>query len=175
MEGAAGFARDLEGMLEEATRGLGAALKGFRSPHPGGHVGAVWEHVRGFVHAVDWSERWIQGLLAAQAAVFVAVLATRRSVRAQLVLFAVCGGAIYLAERLNALAGVHWESFASQNYFDKQGVFAAAMLSGPLLLDLVVIQVNILVLLVKDLIKLKRMELRQRARERASEEGKKVQ
>ena len=49
------------------------------------------------------------------------------------------------------------------------------MLSGPLLLDLVVIQVNILVLLVKDLIKLKRMELRQRARERASEEGKKVQ
>ena len=70
---------------------------------------------------------------------------------------------------------MHWESFASQNYFDKQGVFAAAMLSGPLLLDLVVIQVNILVLLVKDLIKLKRMELRQRARERASEEGKKVQ
>ena len=99
MDGAAGLARDLEGMLEEATRGLGAALKGFRSPHPGGHVGAVWEHVQGFVHAVDWSERWIQGLLAAQAAVFVAVLATRRSVRAQLVLFAVCGGAIYLAER----------------------------------------------------------------------------
>lgn len=40
---------------------------------------------------------------------------------------------VYNAERLNALAARHWRSFSRQNYFDKQGIFTSALLSGPLL------------------------------------------
>lgn len=41
---------------------------------------------------------------------------------------------VYLAERLNTLAAANWERFATQNYFDKQGVFISTMWSMPLLL-----------------------------------------
>ena len=43
-------------------------------------------------------------------------------------------GVVYNAERLNGLAGRHWQRFSRQNYFDSQGIFASALLSGPLLL-----------------------------------------
>ena len=39
------------------------------------------------------------------------------------------------AEFLNELGSTHWREFATQNYFDKRGIFVAIMLSGPLLVD----------------------------------------
>ena len=33
------------------------------------------------------------------------------------------------------MGGEHWESFATQDYFDKRGYFIGIMLCGPLLLD----------------------------------------
>jgi hypothetical protein len=39
------------------------------------------------------------------------------------------------AEYLNRTAGEHWESFATQNYFDERGVFVAITFCSPLLLD----------------------------------------
>ncbi len=38
------------------------------------------------------------------------------------------------SERLNALAGAHWRSFSSQNYFDTRGTFAGILWCGPLVL-----------------------------------------
>ncbi len=46
------------------------------------------------------------------------------------------------AERLNRLAGRHWQRFAKQNYFDEHGVFAGALLGAPLLLIMFVILVR---------------------------------
>lgn len=45
------------------------------------------------------------------------------------------GGIVRSAEYLNHWASQHWEEFATQDYFDKRGVFIAIMVSGPLLLD----------------------------------------
>ena len=40
---------------------------------------------------------------------------------------------VYCAEYINDFAGRHWEDFAGQNYFDKNGVFVSVMFSAPLL------------------------------------------
>ena len=37
------------------------------------------------------------------------------------------------SEFLNELGNTYWRDFATQNYFDKRGIFVAIMLSGPLL------------------------------------------
>ena len=49
---------------------------------------------------------------------------------------------VFNAERLNALARRRWRSFSGQNYFDPNGVFWSALVSGPLLLVMFIILVN---------------------------------
>ena len=51
-------------------------------------------------------------------------------------------GTVYNAERINSLLARHWRSFATQDYFDKHGVFFCALVSTPLLLDMFVILVG---------------------------------
>jgi hypothetical protein len=43
---------------------------------------------------------------------------------------------VYFGERLNAVGAAHWRAFAGQPYFDPQGAFFAAVVSGPLMLTL---------------------------------------
>jgi transmembrane protein 18 len=38
-----------------------------------------------------------------------------------------------MAEKMNRYLGEHWRSFASQNYFDRSGVFISVIWSGPLI------------------------------------------
>ena len=49
---------------------------------------------------------------------------------------------VYTSERLNRVLGQHWQSFAGQPYFDKNGIFISAILSAPLVLDMLVILVS---------------------------------
>ena len=53
-------------------------------------------------------------------------------------LLAIC---IFKAESLNAFCAEHWRSFARQPYFDENGVFWTALISGPLLVLLLYILV----------------------------------
>ena len=41
---------------------------------------------------------------------------------------------ILLSEQLNTLASNHWQYLATQDYFDRRGVFASAMFAAPLLI-----------------------------------------
>jgi len=52
------------------------------------------------------------------------------------------GSIIYLGEWLNKEGRQHWENFASQNYFDEQGVFFSALVSLPLLILLFILLVG---------------------------------
>ncbi len=54
-------------------------------------------------------------------------------------------GGVYCSERLNALAGAHWQAFSTQDYFDKGGVFAAVLWCAPLVLLLTAMLVGFLV------------------------------
>eukprot|EP00887_Chlorella_sp_A99_P003187 scaffold9.g3187.t1 len=125
----------------------------------------VIEGVKAFAAAVDWSERWIVGLLAAHALLLLVVLARLRSKAVQGAAFFLCGGTIFFAERINRLAGQHWRRFSRHNYFDPQGIFTSALLSVPLLLIMFVVLVNYLVQTSALLVRMKRRELAYRARQ----------
>ena len=124
----------------------------------------VYEETMKFVHAVDWREPWIIGLLAAEALLLLLIAATRRRTNFQGILFLVVGAIIFGAPRINALCASRWETFARQPYFDPSGLFITTMLSGPLLVCEVVIVINHLVELCRMIIKVKRAQLRAEAR-----------
>ena len=96
--------------------------------------------------------------------------------------------AVYMAERLNSLLAHRWESFATQPYFDKQGIFISAVYSAPLLLLMFVIlvrcmllrsmsastpstQINYLLATIDMLIKMKRKQIRYEIRQRALQDA----
>ena len=55
------------------------------------------------------------------------VIVTRRVNELQMALLVAILGAVYGAERLNALGAAHWREFATQDYFDERGVFVALL------------------------------------------------
>jgi transmembrane protein 18 len=96
------------------------------------------EHFDAFRSAINWSENFILGLIAFQAVMFLVCYSVSRRDRPLapwvcVVVF--IGLVVRLAERLNAYGAQHWKDFATQDYFDARGIFLGIMLSGPLLLD----------------------------------------
>ena len=77
------------------------------------------------------------------------------------------------AEWLNALGEEHWESFATQDYFDKRGIFVGIMLCGPLLLDVLMM----LLLFMKEaavlLVQVKRTEIQQKRKGKKKNDSRK--
>jgi hypothetical protein len=133
---------DFERFLGEAVK---EAKHRFRTS---GSVEHSWRHAVdvwiGFYKAVDWSEPWLRVLLGAHIALLLAIGLTRKSERYQLGMFAFCSITVFGAERINTYGRMHWEEFATQNYFDEQGRFISVVLSTPLLISAVCILVNIL-------------------------------
>ncbi|KAJ1984976.1 hypothetical protein H4R34_000320 [Dimargaris verticillata] len=95
---------------------------------------AAWgQHMREFVAAVDWTQRWLQLLLAGHAVLFGLILWSRHQEQRLAVLFVVLSGLIVCAERLNQWGNAHWQRFAVTNYFDAPGHFITVVYSLPLL------------------------------------------
>lgn len=92
------------------------------------------EHWQAFYAAVNWTETWIRALLTFHIVIFSIVVLARKSETAQTLLFFLVCGLIFLSEYLNSYCSIHWQEFATQNYFDNHGVFAATVYSGPLLI-----------------------------------------
>lgn len=128
------------------------------------------EHVKAFTAAVDWSEPWIRGLLLFHLACLLLALGLRKNVDAQSVLFFGLCALVYFAENINSLCHQHWRAFSRQDYFDRAGVFAGVMFSGPLIAVLLVQVVNFLYLAATSLVKVKRLELAERSRRDRSKE-----
>lgn len=127
--------------------------------------------VLGFVHAVDWSERWLLGLLAFHAAWWGAALALRRSADATMVLLVALLATVRAAEPLNTLARAHWRAFAGQDYFDTRGVFVSVTYSAPLLVLAFLVLLNGLRLACRLLVQVKRKEFAAAARAKRKKEG----
>lgn len=70
--------------------------------------------------------------------------------------------AVYMAERINALAAAHWREFVGQNYFDSRGVFISIMYCTPLLFAAFFILINALRTTSMLLVQVKRKELKAR-------------
>ena len=118
-----------------------------------------------FISAVDWSEGWIQGLLAFHVCYFLAVVLTYKSYGAQVFLFLLGCALVKASEVGNTYLAANWETFSRQNYFDENGLFVACMWAGPLLFVLVLQAFNFIRMNANLLVKLKRRQLLERAKE----------
>jgi uncharacterized membrane protein YciS (DUF1049 family) len=97
-----------------------------------------WEHFDAFRHAITWTEPFIVGLIVFHVVIFLSCLYVSRrnhTLGPRLVLMTFIAVTVKSAERLNHWAAAHWQQFATQNYFDARGIFAATLLCAPLLFD----------------------------------------
>lgn len=124
----------------------------------------------GFFHAIDWKEPWLMGLLGFHGLLLIITIFTRKRTNFQMFLFLLALAGVYFAERINRILGKNWKNFATQNYFDPNGVFLSALWSGPLLVISMIILINTLFTLCYLVVRWKRAELRHRARLSQSKE-----
>uniref|UniRef100_A0A803L053 Transmembrane protein 18 n=1 Tax=Chenopodium quinoa TaxID=63459 RepID=A0A803L053_CHEQI len=132
----------------------------------------AYDNFMGFFHAIDWKlvigavVDGIIGILCVSVANYYLLQETCQlpNVPIPSCLHHAAVSGVYLAERLNRFLGAHWESFATQNYFDPQGLFLSVLWSGPLLVIAMLILINTLFSLCHLIVRWKRAELRHRAR-----------
>lgn len=123
------------------------------------------EHFHAFRSAITWSEKFILGLIGFQIFMFLLCYFVSRRSKAlapRLVVMVFIGAVVRSAEWLNGLGARHWEKFATQNYFDRRGIFVAIMLSGPLLLDSFLMLISFVVEASQLLVTVKKEELRRK-------------
>ena len=90
----------------------------------------------------------------------------------RIVILLLVGGLVRCSEQLNGYAARNWETFATQNYFDRSGVFVGIFFCGPLLLD----SFMMLILLLREasslLVEVKRMEIKKKQQaEKSKKDG----
>ncbi|KAI8106746.1 hypothetical protein M9434_001400 [Picochlorum sp. BPE23] len=123
-----------------------------------------------FIRAIDWSERWIQAILAVQACILLTLIIFRNNMVVQNTIFALSVVVIYKADVLNAWGARHWEDFARHNYFEKNGAFVSALISAPLLFGMLIVLVNLAMHFIQTLVLMKTEQLK---KAKAKAKGKK--
>lgn len=126
----------------------------------------VLTSLKHFADAIDWNERWIQGLIAFEIVLFTTVVLKRNNQAILTTTFAISVGVVATLERINSIAAQHWQLFAGQNYFDQHGIFVGAILGAPLLLIMFTILVIYVMQLGGMLVVMKRMQLKAEYRKR---------
>ena len=133
------------------------------------------ENIEAFRSAINWTEPFILGVVAFQIVMFIiALMISRQNVglgpRLSVMIFIAL--VVRTAERWNALCAQHWEQIATQNYFDKNGVFVAVVVCCPLLLDCLIM----LLMFVREaaglLVKVKTNEMRRKQKTQPTSGGK---
>lgn len=87
-----------------------------------------------FVDSVRWSEPFIISLILMQICLVSLLYLTRRYHDVQFVILVLLTGVTLAAERLNRFGKTHWSSFASQDYFDSNGLFMLVFVTAPFVL-----------------------------------------
>jgi hypothetical protein len=121
------------------------------------------DHFQAFKSAITWSEPLIYSLLIFQITMFLLCIWVSRPNRGsapRIVLLVLIFVVVRSAEYLNGWGARNWESFCTQNYFDRKGIFVGIMLCGPLLMDCFLLLLMFLREASQLLIKVKRRELR---------------
>jgi hypothetical protein len=116
-------------------------------------------------------EPWIRALCAFHVLMYACAYATTRSDTAQAAVFVTTTGLLYASRHLNRAAGARWAVFSTQNYFDEQGLFAGVVWCAPLILLQTAMVVGFLVRAARLLVRVKRLELGQRARSARQEDS----
>ena len=88
-----------------------------------------------FLNTIDWSERWLIGLIVFHLTTTTLILLTSRTSNFQIVLFFILLTLCYASERLNELGSRYWRYFSMEQYFDSDGIFIGVVFSGPIILN----------------------------------------
>jgi len=93
------------------------------------------EQIQAFKAAITWNEPFIQCLIAFQAVVIISaiILTKKGGIYTRMGFMIILAIIVRLAERLNIMGNSRWNEFATQNYFDRGGIFIGIMLCTPLL------------------------------------------
>ncbi|KAI2489549.1 Transmembrane protein 18 [Fragilaria crotonensis] len=153
-----------EGMMGSPLEGiadgvLGDIMSKQSSPQ------TTMEHLDAFRSAIRWGEPFIISLVSFQVVMFFLCLwASRkgRSMTARIAVLLIVAVFVRCAEMMNAYGARNWEALATQNYFDRSGIFVGLFFSGPLLLD----SFMMLMLMLREasnlLIEVKQMEIKKK-------------
>ena len=128
----------------------------------------MMERLDAFRHAIAWSEPFIIGLVVFQIVMFALTLYVGRrgfnsTIRIALLIFVFV--IVRAAEYLNTWGAHEWESFATQNYFDRQGLFIAIFWCAPLLVDAFIMLVMFLLEAAQLLVQVKTAQIKQKQRD----------
>ncbi|XP_022343614.2 transmembrane protein 18-like [Crassostrea virginica] len=132
------------------------------------------DEVNGFftyIATIDWTEKWLIGLMMFHITCFFLIIVTRRSGFLQAIIFVTLLLSVYFAENLNELAANNWQTFSKEQYFDSNGLFFSTVYSTPVLFNcllLLFIWMSNLGAAVSDMRKMK-MNAKKRAEEKRKE------
>lgn len=87
-----------------------------------------------FIGSVRWEEPFIRGIIGLQFILFMVAYVTRRNDIVQFIILSCLTLIALAAERLNDYGRANWRHFASQNYFDRAGLFMLAFVCGPFII-----------------------------------------
>eukprot|EP00298_Acanthocystis_sp_HF-20_P030096 c9152_g1_i1.p1 GENE.c9152_g1_i1~~c9152_g1_i1.p1 ORF type:complete len:161 (+),score=37.42 c9152_g1_i1:25-507(+) len=119
----------------------------------------LYDAAMGFINAVNWSEKWFLYLLSFHVLIFTITILTRNKLRIQMSLLFIYGFLAFLGSYFNEIGHKNWKEFATQNYFDKQGLFISLVFSTPLLLNTLFIVLHSIYVTSQALIHLKQKQL----------------
>ena len=97
-----------------------------------------WEHIQAFKSAITWDEPFIISIVVFQIIMLVAtyyVTRRNRGLVPRVIYMIIIAATVRSAEYLNGIGTIHWQQIATQNYFDRQGIFMMIMICVPLLFD----------------------------------------
>mmetsp|Transcript_44935 Transcript_44935/g.82055 ORF Transcript_44935/g.82055 Transcript_44935/m.82055 type:complete len:169 (+) Transcript_44935:147-653(+) len=161
------------GMSEAMSSGVNSVLQEALSGEYA-YTQGPWEEAQAFYHAVSWSkDKWIFGIFAYEAVVYLTVLICRRHWEQLSIIFGVNTIVLFCMEPLNTFLRENWEAFSAQNYFEKNGSFLMTVLGMPMLICQLIIVILLVSQAVRQMIKVKTVQLRRELAEKAKAEKKK--
>lgn len=132
------------------------------------------EHVQAFAAAITWNEPFIQCLLAFHAVVILAAMALSRrgGIYGRMGLMIFIGVVVRAAEWMNATGSRRWREFATQNYFDQNGIFVGLTVCAPLLVVCLFMLLSMIREASNLLVDVKRMKMEAQAKQKERREQK---
>eukprot|EP00389_Voromonas_pontica_P002453 GDKH01003642.1.p1 GENE.GDKH01003642.1~~GDKH01003642.1.p1 ORF type:complete len:164 (+),score=10.73 GDKH01003642.1:168-659(+) len=125
-----------------------------------------------FVGAINWTEPFILSVIIFHMLLVVAVICSRRSSTAHQVLFVLIACLVFSLKYINGFFRKHWNTIATQNYFDESGLFVSVTFALPLLVLAVYILMCMLFSASQLVVSVKRQELRNKAKVEAKKNRK---
>jgi hypothetical protein len=132
---------------------------------------SLHEHAQAFVAAINWKhEPWIWAIFCCHLLLLLVTLLFRSSLVIQGGILVIITLAVSLLERINRWCAGHWQSFATQDYFDQSGWFLTIVVAVPLMLIGVLILFRAIYDASSLLIQVKKMQFTQEQKEKQKKE-----